>query len=245
MSTPLYDVIGGGYARWRQEDPRLRDALWGALGHATTVVNVGAGTGSYEPATTVVAVEPSMTMIAQRPAHAALTVRAVAERLPLRDRAVDAALAVLTLHHWSDWRRGLAELQRIADRVVMLTWDPVVSATFWIHDYLDRRSLPPADEVPSPSEIVAALGGGRIEPWLVPSDCRDGFLAAYWARPQAYLDSAVRASISLFQRMPADVVDDAIARLRRDLASGAWHDRYADLLRRPTIDAGYRIVVAG
>lgn len=240
---PLYDRIGGGYGRYRRPDPRIAERIRQALGGARTVVNVGAGAGSYEPVSTVVGVEPSATMVAQRPADAAPAVRASALALPFRADAFHAALAVLTVHHWPDWRAGVAELARVArDRVVLLTPD-ADAADFWlVRDYfpriraLDRRWLPPV------AALADALGGAEVRCVPVPWDCADGFLGAYWRRPEAYLDAGVRGAISAFALV--DGVDDGLARLRRDLEDGTWARRNAELADRAELDVGYRLVVA-
>ena len=239
-----YDSLGRTYTATRAEDPRIAARIHAALGDARTVVNVGAGTGHYEPRDRwVLAVEPSATMIAQRPAGAAPVVRASAERLPLADRTVDAAMAVMTVHHWADWRAGVAEMVRVARRrVVVWTFDPDALDALWIaRDYLpetiaiERARTPPLDE------FVVALGGGaRVEPVPIPRDCRDGVAAAFYARPERYLDPVVRAGMSSF----AHLADDALARLAADLESGAWDQRYGHLREQPELDAGYRLVVA-
>ena len=241
----LYDSIGERYTDMRREDPRIAACIRAALGNARRVVNVGAGTGSYEPEELeVVAVEPSETMIAQRPEGAAPVVRAFAEELPFKDGSFDAAMAVLTDHHWSDHPRGLAEMRRVARRVVLFTWDPATVHDMWIvRDYLPSIS----DLIPSGyrlADTLARLGDARAEPVPIPHDCRDGFLHAYWRRPYAYLDSAVRAGISVFAQLDAAVVEDGVERLRRDLESGEWERRNADLLDLEEVDAGYRLVVA-
>jgi SAM-dependent methyltransferase len=242
VSRPVYDRIGTGYARTRRPDPRLAAALWEALGDARTVVNVGAGAGSYEPPCTVLAVEPSSAMVAQRPADAAPVVRAVAEALPLRDGGVDAALAVLTLHHWDDWPAGVAELRRVAGRVVVLTWDQRVSGHFWLLDYFPELRDLDAGRAVDVDALVAGLGGATVVPWAVPHDCHDGFLAAHWRRPARYLDPAVRAGMSLFRQGDPAIVERGLARLRADLEDGSWAARHGDLLERDTLDTGYRIV---
>lgn len=239
----LYDAIGRGYRALRQPDPRVARALHQALGDADTVVNVGAGAGSYEPADRrVVAVEPSRTMVAQRPPGAAPAVRATADALPFADAAFDAALAILTLHHWSAQSAGLRELRRVArGPAVILTWDPAHPG-FWLCDYFpeifdrDRPLFPP------PEAMARELGPVAVRPVPVPHDCRDGFLAAYWRRPEAYLDPHVRGAISTFSKL--DRVEDGVARLRADLDSGAWHRRNGHLLDRAELDLGYRLVVA-
>lgn len=239
----LYDRIGGGYGRYRRPDPRIAARIRNGLGGARTVVNVGAGTGSYEPDVRVVAVEPSATMVAQRPAGTAPAVRASALALPFRAQAFDAALAVLTLHHWPDWRSGVAEMVRVArDRVVILTFDPDAEGFWLVRDYfpaireLDRRWMPPVEEV------AGALGGADVGPVPVPWDCTDGFLGGYWRRPQAYLDPDVRGAISAFGLIEG--VEAGIARLRRDLEDGTWTRRNPGLGDREELDVGYRLVVA-
>lgn len=241
-----YDVIGDDYALSRRSDPRIAAALIAALGGARSVLNVGAGTGSYEPTDrAVIAVEPSAVMLAQRPPDAAPAVQARAEALPFADDAFDAVLAVLTLHHWADRACGLAECARVArDRVVVFTWDPAADGFWLVRDYfpeflaLDRQQFPAVDAL-----AAAVWSGARLDvtPVPIPADCIDGFLGAFWARPAAYLDPAVRAGISSFARLNAT---RGSARLRADLGSGAWRDRYASLLTSATLDIGYCIVTA-
>jgi SAM-dependent methyltransferase len=243
-AAAIYDRIGRGYSAYRRPDPRIASRIVTALGSARSVVNVGAGTGSYEPADrTVVAVEPSGEMVRQRAASAAPAVRAAAEQLPLRDRSVDSALAVLTIHHWADWRRGLAEMRRVArDRVVILTWDPAHEGYWLLQDYfpeiidLDRESFPTL------ADMESVLGPIDVQPVPVPADCSDGFLGAYWRRPDMYLDAGARGAISAFAKLRD--VDARLARLRADLADGTWEARHRDLLALPELDLGYRLIVA-
>jgi SAM-dependent methyltransferase len=240
----LYDSIGKRYTDMRREDPRIAAHIRAALGNARTVVNIGAGAGSYEPADLeVVAVEPSETMIAQRPERAAPVVRAFAEELPFEDGSFDAAMAVLTDHHWSDHARGLAEMARVAKRVVLFSWDPATVHDMWIvRDYLTTvpELIPDGYRL---AHTLARLGDARAEPVPIPHDCRDGFFHAYWRRPEAYLDPAVRAGISVFAQLDDAAVEEGIARLRRDLESGEWERRNAELLELEEIDAGYRLIV--
>ncbi len=243
---PLYDTIGRTYARGRRPDPRIAARLTAALGDAQSVVNVGAGAGSYEPTDRrVVAVEPSRVMLAQRPPGAASAVRARAEALPFPDRSFDAAMAVLTVHHWTDRPRGLAECARVARRrVVLLTWDPAAEPFWLLRDYFPQFVEVDRAVFPALAEYAEAFGpGARVEvaPVPVPRDCADGFLGAYWARPAAYLDPEVRAGISSFARPGAEA---GLARLRADLAAGAWHSRNGHLLAADALDLGYRLVVA-
>ena len=248
-TTPRYDEIGAGYARTRREDPRLRARLVAALGDARTVVNVGAGAGSYEPDDRhVVAIEPSDMMAAQRPHARAPAIRASAEALPLRDASVDAAMAVLSVHHWDDGQeRGVRELRRVArGPVVILTIDAEVSGAMWLmHDYvpeiaaLDRRIFPPIDR------LCGWLGGSaRVEVVPVARDTSDWTLLSFWAHPERVLDPVARAGTSGLSRMPAAVVERATSRLRDDLASGAWDARHGHLRTLDALDAGLRLVVA-
>ena len=240
----LYDEIGIHYNRQRRADARIAAAVSTALGGASTVVNVGAGTGAYEPADRcVVAVEPSAVMIAQRPSSQACLVRAQAEALPFVDRAFDAALAVLTMHHWTDQAAGLAECARVArDRIVIFTWDPTADGFWLVRDYFPEILAYDRTVFPRLDSLAAALGEIEVRPVPIPADCADGFLGAFWRRPTAYLDPGVRSSISSFVRVKA--AGSGLERLRADLMSGAWETRNSALLACPEIDLGYRLVVA-
>jgi len=246
--TAKYDTIGLGYESHRQPDAAIGRAVLGALGDAQSVLNVGAGTGSYEPVgRSVVAVEPSSVMHAQRAADAAPGVRAFAEHLPFAADTFDAAMAILTIHHWTDWRQGVAEMRRISrNRAVVLTHDPVSDgfSDYWLlRDYLPEllevggRGMPPLDE------LCAELGGeAAVLP--IAADCADGFLGAYWKRPEQYLDPAARTAISAFHSLPKDILDRGLAKLAEDLKSGVWADRNAELDSLQSLDLGYRLVVA-
>ena len=242
--TQLYDAIGVGYGRYRRPDPRIAAAIADALGAAESVLNVGAGAGSYEPRDrTVVAVEPSRAMIRQRPAGSAPVVQASATHLPFRDAAFAATLAVLTLHHWPDRSRGLAELSRVTrQRVVILTWDPAVSGFWLLDDYFPEIGVIDRPIFPAIDELERALGSVECRPLLIPHDCTDGFLGAYWRRPEAYLDPGVRGAISTFSKIGD--VEPGVARLRRDLDDGTWQRRHGHLLSELGIDLGYRLVIA-
>lgn len=250
-SRDLYDDIGRSYTTTRQEDPKLAAAIWAALGNAQSVLNVGAGTGSYEPRDReVLALEPSDVMIAQRPDGVAPVIKGSVEAVPLRDGSVDVAMAVLSDHHWQDRRAGLREMRRVArKRVVLFTTDPTEFASFWfVPEYLPEyvELIPPRYREPGfwENELRRELGMIRIEPVPIPHDCRDGFFGSYWRRPEAFLDEAVRAGISVFARVPAASTDRAVAALRADLESGAWHERHRDLVDRDELEFGYRLVVA-
>jgi SAM-dependent methyltransferase len=244
-AAPVYDAIGRVYARHRRPDPRVAAQVDRALGAARTVVDVGAGTGSYEPGDRrVVAVEPSLVMIGQRAEGAAPVVRAVAEHLPFPDGAFDAAMAVLTIHHWSDTVVGLREMARVARGVAVLTFDPVVHETFWLFtDYLPEVTTLPLSRVVDPGTVAEVVGADGIEPVLVPADCVDGFNVAFWRRPAAYLDPEVRACMSGLALLDPDLVATRMERLRRDIADGTWHARHRDLLHEDLFDAGLRLVV--
>lgn len=244
--TAVYDRIGIGYRDLRTPDPRIAAQLHAALGAAHTVVNVGAGAGSYEPACELVAVEPSALMLSQRPLGSAPAIQAVAESLPFADMVFDASLAILTTHHWTDAQAGLAELVRVSRRQVVLTWDAAFTASqFWfLTDY-----LPEAGErergLAEARTVLRTWPDAQLQPVPIPWDCTDGFFAAYWRRPEAYLVPAVRASISGLALLAPELVDRAVRRLATDLDSGAWASRHADLLGLEELDCGYRLVVHG
>jgi SAM-dependent methyltransferase len=241
----LYDAIGRGYSARRRPDPRIAAALAGALGDAESVLNVGAGAGSYEPDDRlVVAVEPAWSMIRQRAAGSAPVVQASAVGLPFGDKAFAAALAVLTIHHWPDRPRGLAEMARVARRrVVALTWDPATTREFWlVDDYFPEIAVIDRPIFPSLADFERAWGVLDVRRVPVPHDCVDGFLGAYWRRPAAYLNADVRAAISTFSKVGD--VETGLGRLRRDLEDGTWTRRHGHLRERTELDLGYRLVVA-
>ena len=241
----LYDAIGLGYREYRRPDPRLAEAIGRALNRNESVVNVGAGAGSYEPSDRpVVAVEPATAMIRQRPAGSAPIVQASASDLPFRDDSFAAALAVLTVHHWQDRTRGLSELARVARRrVVVVTWDPSSSGFWLIEDYfpeivqMDRRIFPTI------RDFRQALGRVEVLPFLIPHDCVDGFLGALAPSARVSRRPYARA-ISAFARLGPRQLESGLERLRQDLDAGAWERRHADLLEQTELDLGYRIVIA-
>lgn len=245
-AAPDYDRIGLGYSGIRSTDPVLAARIWTALGDARTVLNVGAGTGSYEPSDRwVLAVEPSSVMIAQRPRDAAPVIEAQVEALPLADHSVDAAMAILTLHHWRSVETGLAELMRVVrDRLVIVTMDVTVLAQQWvIQDYVPEL-LGQHERFPKIDYLRELLPNMQSEVLSVPRDCQDGFMLAFWARPEAYLDPAARAATSPWHDLPDPVVDRGLTQLREDLGSGAWHQRYGDLLALDELDVGLRLITA-
>jgi SAM-dependent methyltransferase len=243
--TELYDTIGAGYALGRRTDPRWMTAIRIALGAARSVLDVGAGTGSYEPEDrTVYAVEPSGEMIRQRPKGAAPVVRAVAEALPIRAAAADAVLAVLTVHHWTNWRQGLAELRRVAPRRVVLAYDTRLHAEFWlVHDYIPEIADLELSR-PSADDIAHELDAHTVMPLLVPWDFTDAVFPAHWRRPAAYLDPRVRRTCSALAQTPHHAVERGIRHLREDLNTGRWHEQHRDLLTLDEWDAGFRLIVS-
>jgi SAM-dependent methyltransferase len=242
----VYDRIGKTYAVTRRPDPRIARLIEEALADSVTVVNVGAGAGGYEPRDRrVVAIEPSETMVRQRPRDAAPAVLGYAENLPLCDDSVDAGLAILTVHHWADAARGLTELRRVARRrVVVFTFDPEFKSGFWLWEYLPNLAAADLARLPPLSVYQAALGALDVLSVPVPHDCTDGFLAAYWRRPEAYLSEQIRANISTFSLLPAAEIDPGLARLAADIDSGAWVNRHGPLLQLDELDVGYRLLVA-
>jgi SAM-dependent methyltransferase len=242
-----YDRVAAGYIAARRADPRIAAAIGAALGDARTLVNVGAGAGAYEPRDRrVVAVELSRAMIRQRPAGAASCVQAMAERLPFRDGALDASLAVLTVHHWRNQTAGLTELRRVVrQRVVVLTWDPDCRGAFWLTtDYFPEILDLDIPRFPSMAALERSLGATRVTPVPIPHDCEDGFLGAFWRRPEAYLDPTVRGAMSGFAQLEPGRLRGGLARLADDLRSGRWEARHGALRERESLDLGYRLVVA-
>jgi SAM-dependent methyltransferase len=243
----LYDTIGATYTVTRRTEPRIAAQVWSALGDARTVLNVGAGTGSYEPPDrAVTAVEPSALMRAQRPAGAAPCVAATAERLPFEDRSFDAAMAFATVHHWQDPIAGLREMRRVARRVVVFTHD--TSDAGWLDRFwLTRDYLPEVAGLlvgrPSLTDLAGAIGA-RVEPVAIPWDCVDGFFEAYWRRPEAYLDERVRHGVSVWAKVGPDAERRAVRALRADLDSGRWAERNRDLVTLDDAELGLRLLVA-
>ena len=236
-----YDTIGVNYSDLRKPDLRIERVIARALGSARSVVNVGAGAGSYEPADRqVTAVEPSVEMIGQRGASAAPVVRGHAEELPFGDDTFDASMAILTVHHWTDKETGLKEMRRVTrDRVVVLTYDPSHRG-FWLADYIPELVVLDEAQMPRMTDYGAWLGSVEISAVPIPHDCTDGFLCAYWRRPAAYLDPRIRSAMSSFWAVGD--ISQGLKRLASDLDSGAWAQRYSDLLDLEDCDFGYRLV---
>lgn len=237
-----YDSIGINYAELRKPEPRIAAVIQEALGQAKTVLNVGAGTGSYEPVDRqVTAVEPSLEMIRKRAPSTVRALQACADSLPFDNGAFDAAMAILTIHHWPDKQAGLKEMRRVTrGQIVLLTFDP--SQRPWLTDYLPELAVLDEAQMPALSDYERWLGPVRVTPVLVPHDCRDGFLYAYWRRPEAYLDARIRSGSSSFWAIGNS--EPGLQRLKQDLETGEWQRRYGELLTMDAYDAGYRLVVA-
>lgn len=236
-----YDTVGVNYSDLRKPDIRIERMIREALGPVRTVLNVGAGTGSYEPADRqVTAVEPSLEMIRQRGASAAPVIQGYAENLPFGDNTFDAAMATLTVHHWADKEKGLREMLRVSrGRVVILTFDPSHRG-FWLEDYVPQLAALDDSQMPEMTDYETSLGPVEITTVPVPHDCADGFLYAYWRRPAAYLDPRIRAAMSSFWAVGD--TSQGLEKLARDLDTGAWAQRHSELLDLDEYDAGYRLV---
>jgi len=242
-----YERAGVGYATRRVADPRIARQVGAALGDARFVLNVGAGAGSYEPADRrVVAVEPSRTMREQRPAGAAPVVAAVAAALPFADGTFDAAMATLTIHHWPDVERGLRELRRVSrGPVVLLVGDGPAFLEFWLADYFPDLVAREAARHPDIGWVRSILGGtSTVQDVPIAADCTDGFIEAFYGRPELLLDPAVRRSQSAWGHVDAATVDAAMAALEADIACGAWDSRWGRLRHQPSYPGSLRLVIA-
>lgn len=245
VAEPVYDRIGTGYATQRIPEPSWVAQIDSALGDSGTVLNVGAGTGNYEPTDrSVVALEPSTAMLAQRRSRHP-SVQGVAERLPFLDASFDAAMCTFTVHHWSDQMAGLREMRRVSGRQVLVVYEPLIAHRFWLVDYFREILDSPAETgAPTPREIADVLDVLDVQTLWIPADCSDGVAAAYWRRPEAYLDPAVQRSMSILALLPDDVVARGTARLASDLRDGTWIRRHGALLEQERADYGYRLVIA-
>jgi SAM-dependent methyltransferase len=242
-----YDQIGGGYTATRRPDARIAMQIHEAWGDARSLATIPPDPAAYEPCDRdVLPVEPSARMIAQRPPELAPAIRGYAESLPLDSDSVDAAMACMTLHHWADWRIGVQELRRVArKRVVIFTYDRSYAERFWLlRDYLPKLGRLDCARFPGIHEQRVATGDEvTIESVPIPYDCEDGFLAAYWRRPDAYLEGQVRAGMSAFQLPGAERLIDGLGDLADDLQTGRWEDRNPEILEAEELDLGYRLLV--
>jgi len=242
-----YGSIACSYFSYRQPDPRIKARIERALGTAQTVLNVGAGTGSYEPdARTVTAVEPSAAMRAQRPPHLTVAIDAVAEELPFADREFDASMATFTIHQWTHLARGLSEMRRVTrGPVIILTCDPTLVQQFWLNDYAPEVLVAETRRYPSLERIRNQLGDTvQVLPVPIPIDCVDGFNEAYYARPEQLLDDRARLVCSAWSLVPPELQVEYVEHLRRDLRDGPWDARYGHLRHLAEYDGSLRLVVA-
>ena len=242
-----YGVIGTGYTRYRQPDPHIAEFIRKALGDAATVLNVGAGAGSYEPVDRdITAVEPSASMRAQRPAHLPMAINATAESLPFPDKAFDAAMATFTVHQWSNLERGLGEMRRVTrGPVLILSCDPDLLERSWLHAYAPEMIAVEARRYPSMAAIVEGLGGNaEVKPVPIPLNCVDGFGEAYYGRPERLLDPGARLANSAWSFVDPSVGERFVTELERDLADGSWDRRYGALRTQPFFEGSLRLVIA-
>ncbi|GAA4505996.1 methyltransferase domain-containing protein [Actinoallomurus oryzae] len=252
MSGPIagdfdYETHGAGYAVQRRTDPRIAAYVHAALGDARTVINVGAGAGSYEPVDRrVTPVEPSASMRSQRPGHLATAVNATAENLPFPDDAFDAAMATVTIHQWSDTDAGLRELRRVSrGPVVILTFDGDALDLLWLAEYAPELIAAERRRYPDIAHVRQVLGGTTtITSVPIPIDCVDGFTEAYYARPERFLDPLVRKSQSAWGFVDQKAIGRAVERLRTDLADGAWDRRHGHLRQQPYFLGSLRLITA-
>lgn len=242
-----YGVIGTGYTRYRQPDPHIAEFIRNALGDATTVLNVGAGAGSYEPVDRqITAVEPSASMRAQRPSRLPQAIDATAENLPFADQAFDAAMATFTVHQWSNLERGLGEMRRVTrGPVLILSCDPDLLERSWLHAYAPEMIAVEARRYPPMASIVEGLGGdAEIMPVPIPLNCIDGFGEAYYGRPERMLDPGARLANSAWSFVDPSIGERFVTDLGRDLADGSWDRRYGDLRSQPFFEGSLRLVIA-
>ena len=242
-----YGVIGTGYTRYRQPDPHIAEFIRAALGDAGTVLNVGAGAGSYEPVDRdVTAVEPSASMRAQRPAHLPVAIDGTAESLPFPDQAFDAAMATFTVHQWSNLERGLSEMRRVTrGPVLILSCDPDLLERSWLHAYAPEMITVEARRYPSMAAIVEGLGGNaEVKPVPIPLNCVDGFGEAYYGRPERMLDPGARLANSAWSFVDPSIGERFVVELGRDLADGSWDRRYGELRTQPFFEGSLRLIIA-
>lgn len=238
-----YDQVAEAYQRYRKPDPRIAERIQFHTEGAQKVLNIGAGTGSYEPEDCdMVAVEPSSEMISQRKNAKVELVRGVAEDLPFKDNAFDISMGILTIHHWADIESGLKEMVRVTrNRIILYTWIGY-GKDFWLENYIPEISGVDLALFPTLNELNRILEGISVETIEVPYDCSDGFMCAYWRRPEAYLNPEARKAISTFSRLPN--IQDRLDRLEYDINSGAWRKKHGNLLDKESLDLGYRLVIS-
>ncbi len=240
------DTFAEKYPNNRQTEPSIMRAIMEALGEANSVVNVGAGTGSYEPSDVwVIAIDPSLAMISRRPSGSARAVVGLAEALPFAAKVFDAALAFMTIHHWKDWKQGLREMRRVAtSRVLVLTWDQWATEQWWAPDrYWEGLKRVDRSRVVEANDVVNVLGRAEVFKLPIPHDCRDGFDLAYWRRPEELLKDDVLDSMSIFRDLEPQEREAGKHRLAQELADGTWMKLYGHLMQLSELDLGLQLVV--
>lgn len=237
-----YDQLAKQYKTYRRPDPRIAKRIQFYLQNAQRILNVGAGLGSYEPENCeVVAVEPAFEMISKRNHSKAILIQGIAEELPFKDDIFDCSMCILTMHHWSNIVSGLKEVLRVTrDKIVLFTWIGYGN-NFWLEDYIPEIIGIDAKLFPTIEELNQILGDVLVETIEIPYDCTDGFMCAYWRRPEMYLDPDARSAISTFSRIPE--IQERLNILQEDIESGVWHKNYSHLLEKESFDLGYRLVV--
>ncbi|MEM7533163.1 MAG: class I SAM-dependent methyltransferase [Chloroflexota bacterium] len=242
--NPIYDRIGINYAVTRCTDPKVAEQLYAELQGAARIVNIGAGTGSYEPESVdLVAVEPSSEMIAQRKVGMHPVEQASAEKLPFDDNSFSHAMTVLSMHHWTDRVRAFSEINRVAtEKFVAITWDPEADPFWLTRDYFPEIHEMDRAIFPDLAELTEHFDDVKMMPLLIPSDCEDGFFAAFWKRPEAYLLPNVRQAMSPFSKV--NDLSTGLQKLEDDLASGAWSKKNESILNASSLDVGYRLITA-
>lgn len=240
-----YGEAGIDYVRYRQPDPGIARHILAAIGDARTVLNVGAGAGSYEPRDReVIAVEPSATMRAQRPPDLPDAIDAVAEQLPFPDLSFDAAMATSTVHQWPDLPAGIGELVRVTrGPIVILTSDPAALHRYWLADYLPEILDIEARRFPAIDTIASLLGGAEIRDVPIPLTCTDGFEEAYYGRPEMLLDPGAQRAISTWSFLSPEANARFMRHLTADLSSGAWDRTYGHLRAQPTFSGALRLII--
>ena len=244
MTKPIYDKIGVNYARQRQTDPRLLEQITTKLKGAKRILNIGAGAGSYEPPNMdLVALEPSSKMINQRAKDAYPVVQGSAENLPFDNNSFSHVMTILSMHHWINKPKAFKEINRVAkERFVAVSWNPEAEPFWLTRDYFPEMYEADRAIFPKLNELNLYFGDVKMVPLSIPEDCIDGFLAAYWKRPEAYLNPTVRQSISTFSKLKS--VEKGLQKLKNDLDSGVWLERNKEILNSSSLDAGYVLITA-
>ncbi len=241
-----YDTHDQGYAQQRRTDPRIAALIHKALGSSRTILNIGAGAGSYEPQDRyVLALEPSAAMRAQRPPHLSPAIHGIAENLPFDDQSIDASMAMITIHQWQSAEKGLAEMRRVTrGPILVLTFDGDALDRFWLADYAPELITAERRRYPAIDFIQTHLGGKtQVQTIPIPIDCIDGFTEAYYARPEKFIDPTVRKSQSAWGFVDPQAQSRFVQTLAHDLNSGAWDKRYGQWRNKPYFEGSLRLIM--